>query len=305
MEKAKLFFSYARENSDFVLKLAKDLRAEGVDLWLDQLDIAPGERRDKAIQEALENCETLLVILTPDSVVSQNVMDEVSFALEEEKHVVPILHTNCEISFRLRRLQRVDFSGDYGTGFTRLVKALNIENAPDTGHSPQRQVQPRMEGASSTAKPLVKKEDPGLDQQGTSQQDTGSSGAGRRKYYLVTIGVVVFVGILGIAVWMLDWGGPVIPGPSPDNSQEHDEQTTKNWFVILGSFKERTLAEDRILKLQTSGYQVSLIDTNQYANLTDGLWAVVLGPYGSEELANIELKKVLNIISDAYVKPGK
>ena len=48
MEGIKNFFSYAREDSEFVLKLAKELRAVGVNLWLDQLDILGGQRWDPA-----------------------------------------------------------------------------------------------------------------------------------------------------------------------------------------------------------------------------------------------------------------
>lgn len=127
MVKANIFLSYARENSDFVLTLANNLRAEGVNLWLDQLDLVPGERWDQSIQEALTNCKTLLFILSPESVSSQNVMDEVSFALEEGKQVIPVLHIDCDIPFRLRRLQHIDFTGDNEAGFNQLVDSLKIE----------------------------------------------------------------------------------------------------------------------------------------------------------------------------------
>lgn len=50
------FFSYAREDSDFVLKLAKDLRIAEVKLWIDQLDIRGGDRWDRAVERALESC---------------------------------------------------------------------------------------------------------------------------------------------------------------------------------------------------------------------------------------------------------
>lgn len=33
------FISYSRVNSEFVVRLAKDLKAAGFDVWLDQLDI--------------------------------------------------------------------------------------------------------------------------------------------------------------------------------------------------------------------------------------------------------------------------
>ncbi len=62
------------------LKLAKDLRTAVVKLWIDRLDIRPGAYWDQAVESALESCSQLLVILSPASVESKNVMDEVAFA---------------------------------------------------------------------------------------------------------------------------------------------------------------------------------------------------------------------------------
>jgi hypothetical protein len=79
----KTFLSYAREDSAFALKLAKALRSAGVAIWIDQLDIPAGVHWDRAVEEALRNCGRFLVILSPESVASTNVMDEVSDSLEE------------------------------------------------------------------------------------------------------------------------------------------------------------------------------------------------------------------------------
>ena len=81
------FLSYARKDAEFALRLAKDLRAGGAAVWMDQLDIKPSERWDRAVEEALAKCPQLLVILSPDAVASVNVMDEVSLALEEAKTI--------------------------------------------------------------------------------------------------------------------------------------------------------------------------------------------------------------------------
>ena len=69
----------------------------------------------------------MIVVLSPKSVASNNVMDEVSYALEENKLVIPVLHKDCNIPFRLRRVQRIDFTADYDTGFSDLMRALGIE----------------------------------------------------------------------------------------------------------------------------------------------------------------------------------
>jgi peptidyl-prolyl cis-trans isomerase A (cyclophilin A) len=118
------FFSYCREDSEFALRLAGDLKTAGASVWLDQLDITPGDRWDRAVENALTNCSRMLVILSPDSVSSTNVMDEVSFALEEQKIVIPVFHRDCTVPFRLRRVQHVDFRQDYARGLQELLKTL-------------------------------------------------------------------------------------------------------------------------------------------------------------------------------------
>lgn len=106
----ELFISYAREDSDFALKLSTDLRAAGAKIWLDQLDIRGGDSWDDAIEDALKRCDSFLVILSPASVSSYNVKDEIAVALDENKSILPVLYTSCEEPFRLRRKQYFDLS---------------------------------------------------------------------------------------------------------------------------------------------------------------------------------------------------
>ena len=120
----RVFFSYAREDAEFALRLATDLRNAGVDIWLDKLDIHPGERWDRAIEKALESSPSLLVILSPGAVDSSNVMDEVSYALEEGKTTIPVLYRDCKIPFRLRRLQYTDLATNYEQGLDQLTRYL-------------------------------------------------------------------------------------------------------------------------------------------------------------------------------------
>jgi len=120
------FFSYSRDDSEFALRLAADLKTAGGNVWIDQLDIVPGQRWDRAIEDALGACSCLLVILSPASVNSTNVMDEVSFALEEQRTLIPVLYKECQIPFRLRRLQHLDFRVNYARGLRELLTTLAI-----------------------------------------------------------------------------------------------------------------------------------------------------------------------------------
>ena len=112
-------------DSEFALKLAQDLKdGAGANVWLDQLDIELGTAWDLAVEEALNRSPCLLVVLSPISVASQNVRDEISFALSKQKRVIPLLAKDCEIPFRLARLQHADFRSDYSLGLKALMKAL-------------------------------------------------------------------------------------------------------------------------------------------------------------------------------------
>jgi len=120
------FFSYSREDSQFALRLAEDLKAGGANVWLDQLDIEPGQRWARAVEEALNNSPRLIVILTPTSATSTNVQDEVNFALEEHKTIIPVMYRDCKVPFQLRPFQYVDFRTDYAHGLSIMLRTLGV-----------------------------------------------------------------------------------------------------------------------------------------------------------------------------------
>lgn len=121
---SRIFFSYSRDDSEVALKLARDLRSRGVDLWVDRFDIEPGAPFRQAIDAALERCSTLLVVLTKTSVASQEVETEWNSALAEGKRVVPVIVEVCRMPRRLAVLQYTDLSQQDVNEFERLVVAL-------------------------------------------------------------------------------------------------------------------------------------------------------------------------------------
>jgi hypothetical protein len=123
----RAFVSYSRADSEFALRLTGDLKAAGANVWLDQLDIEPGARWDIAVEEALINSALLLVILSSVSVASDNVRDEVSYALSRQMKIIPVLVGDCEVPFRLARFQRLDFRRDYPVALASLLKTLRVE----------------------------------------------------------------------------------------------------------------------------------------------------------------------------------
>lgn len=120
----KAFVSYSRADTDFVLRLCQDLRAAGASIWLDQLDIHPGEDWDEAIERGLFECGRMLAVLSPKSISSQNVLDEIGYALSKKKPIIPVLHQDCEVPYRLNRIQYVDFRTAYDEPLKSLLVAI-------------------------------------------------------------------------------------------------------------------------------------------------------------------------------------
>jgi hypothetical protein len=136
-EALSAFFSYSRADGEFALKLAKDLRAAGANVWIDQLDIDPGTSWDRAVEDALKRSPRILVILSPTAVGSNNVSDEISFALSKQKLVIPVLYRECELPLRLARLQHIDFRADYAHGLKALSRALGTKQMPPVPPPPK------------------------------------------------------------------------------------------------------------------------------------------------------------------------
>lgn len=106
---ARIFISYSRRDEAFARQLAGALSNMGADVWIDVEDIPAGMKWSSAIQQGLDSGELLILIISPDSMVSQNVEDEWQYYLDHAKPVVPVLLQPAKIHFQLNRLQYIDF----------------------------------------------------------------------------------------------------------------------------------------------------------------------------------------------------
>ena len=122
------FVSYSREDLDFVVRLAKDVKEKGAKLWVDRVDIRPGQRWEAEIEVAVDACSRMLVVLSPAAIASRNVLAEASLAIDDGKEVISVLYRDCKVPFRLRPLQYADFRTDYATGLAELLAVLTSES---------------------------------------------------------------------------------------------------------------------------------------------------------------------------------
>lgn len=59
----RVFISHSSKDKPAVEKLARALRAKGIDAWLDKWEIAPGDDIVARINEGLEECADLEAML--------------------------------------------------------------------------------------------------------------------------------------------------------------------------------------------------------------------------------------------------
>lgn len=133
------FISYSRVNQQFALRLACELKSAGFSIWMDQFDIPTGARWDDEIEKALRECQIFLIIMTPASIASANAKDEIGYAIDHGKHILPVLLENCEIPLRLRRMQYVDFTQmNFDEGFKTAKDLLSslISQIPESSQKP-------------------------------------------------------------------------------------------------------------------------------------------------------------------------
>lgn len=143
------FVSYSREDLDFVLRLATDLKAKGAKIWMDDLELVPGQNWSSEIDAAIQGCSRMIVVLSPAASASKEVQSEFSLALENGKEVIPVLYCDCDVPYRLRPLQHADFRNDYDAGIQKLLTSLGVKNIK----------QPRVPKATPKVVPAISTEE--------------------------------------------------------------------------------------------------------------------------------------------------
>ena len=130
-EEPYVFVSYAHRDSGRVFAEIKRFNEAGFHVWYDE-GIAPGNEWSDEIAEALSKCTVFVVMLTPTSAPRENVLNEISYALEEGKPFLAIYLEETELppglKLRISRRQAIlrynmmdeEFEYKYVEAFTRF-----------------------------------------------------------------------------------------------------------------------------------------------------------------------------------------
>lgn len=128
-----VFISYSCKDKAFVKKLDTYLRKLNRDPWVDWDDIHKGEDWWTSIQRGIEEADTFIFVLSPDSLASSVCRDEIEYAAQYHKRFLPIVRRE---SFDIQQLHpaisRHNWlffreSDDFKTAFKEFLQALDTD----------------------------------------------------------------------------------------------------------------------------------------------------------------------------------
>jgi len=134
----KVFLCHASEDKNRVRDIYTDLREDGVNPWLDEREILPGQDWKLEITKAIQETDIVIVCLSSRSTTKSGfVQREITFALDRADEnpertifVIPVRLEECKVPERLHHLHWVDYFKE--KEYENILSALR-KRAEDLG----------------------------------------------------------------------------------------------------------------------------------------------------------------------------
>ena len=120
---ADIFISYSSKDREQALQLIELLSSAGLSVWIDQSGIDIATSWSKEIVQAINGCTAFVVLLSPNSILSENVVKEVSLAAERKKKILPLdlepVSLPDDLAYHLAGIQRAPM-----TNIDAIIRAI-------------------------------------------------------------------------------------------------------------------------------------------------------------------------------------
>lgn len=128
----RVFLCHTSADKPAVRELYQRLRADGIDAWLDEENLLPGQDWQREVPRAVRQSDVVIVCLSRGAINKKGyVQKEIKIALdvvdeqpEETLMLIPLKLEECNTPERLGRWQGVNLFS--ATGYERLMKALRF-----------------------------------------------------------------------------------------------------------------------------------------------------------------------------------
>ena len=128
--KTNVFISYSRKDSEAADRLHAALSAQGFNPYLDKHDIAAGEDWKARLGGLIESADTMVFLISPDSIASDVCDWEVNHAELKGKRILPVVTRDAaNVPERLQRLNYVFMrsADEESAHLPRLADALAVD----------------------------------------------------------------------------------------------------------------------------------------------------------------------------------
>lgn len=120
---ADIFISYSSQDREKAEMLTELLISAGLSVWIDHSALEVSTSWSAEIVDAISSCTAFIVLLSPNSVESHNVIKEVSLASEKRKKILPLdlepIAIPRELEYQLAGIQRTPM-----TNIDSIIRAL-------------------------------------------------------------------------------------------------------------------------------------------------------------------------------------
>ncbi len=120
---ADIFISYSSKDLEKAKQLTELLGSVGLSVWIDQGGLEVSNSWSKEIVQAINDCKAFLVLLSPNSLESHNVIKEVSLASEKRKKILPLelepITLTDDFEYQLAGIHRTSI-----TNIDSIIRAL-------------------------------------------------------------------------------------------------------------------------------------------------------------------------------------
>lgn len=105
-----IFMSHCTSDDAFTNRLSIELQSRGYTTWVDHVSIPAGTAWPRAVEEALQQCDVMILVLSEEARQSRHVDREWQAFYDHDKPIFPVMAKDCPKPMLLSPLQHVDFS---------------------------------------------------------------------------------------------------------------------------------------------------------------------------------------------------
>lgn len=127
-----VFISYSRKDLDFVQKIYDAFCQQNREVWFDQHNIPLTADWRKEMYLGIEEANSFVFIISPDSVTSKPCTEEIEHAILHNKRLLPVMYRKTPSSTvhpAVRSLNFIPFQEgcDFDSAFNKLIEAIDTD----------------------------------------------------------------------------------------------------------------------------------------------------------------------------------